>query len=75
MVKVSYSALYGIRHERDHHEDIHAGDLVRTGANARPLFEVVAVDGERAWVRNADNRVDGIVELNRCRKVERSPQT
>jgi hypothetical protein len=68
MVKVSYSNLYGIRHEREADEPIEVGDRVRTGPNASPQFEVIAVDGDKAWLRNIDNGVDGVVPINRCRK-------
>ena len=73
MVKVSYSGLYGIRHERDYEEHIAEGDLVRTGPNAYPYFTVLAVHGERAWLRNVQSGMDGIVDLNRCRKVNGAP--
>ena len=71
MPTVSYSDLFGIRHERDHDEPIEAGDLVRTGPNARPHFQVLAVKDNRAWVRNVDTAADGIVDVNRCRLVDR----
>ena len=73
MVKVSYSGLYGIRHEREHEEHIAEGDLVGTGPNAYPYFSVLAVHGDRAWLRNIQTGMDGIVDLNRCRKVNGAP--
>jgi hypothetical protein len=69
MVKVSYSDLFGIRHERDHDEEIHVGDQVRTGANANPKFTVMALHDGKAWLRSLDNGSDGVVALNRCRKT------
>ena len=73
MVKVSYSGLYGIRHERDYEEHIAEGDLVKTGPNAYPYFHVLAVHGDRAWLRNVQSGMDGVVDLNRCRKVNGAP--
>ena len=73
MVKVSYSGLYGIRHERDYEEHIAEGDLVKTGPNAYPYFHVLAVHGDRAWLRNVQTGMDGVVDLNRCRKVNGAP--
>ena len=70
MVKVSYSDLFGISHVREQHEDIAEGDLVRTGPNQFPRYRVIAVDGERVWVRNVDNGLDGVTDLDRCRRVE-----
>ncbi len=73
MAQVSYSGLFGIRHERDYEEHIAEGDLVRTGTNAFPYFTVLAVSGQRAWLRNVQNGMDGIVDLDRCRKVNGAP--
>ena len=70
MPQVSYSALYGIRHEREHDEPIHPGDRVRTGLNAMPRFTVIAVHNDMVWLRNLDSGLDGVVPLNRCRRLE-----
>ena len=74
MVRVSYSDLFGINHVREGHEEIAEGDLVRTGPNQFPRYQVIAVDGDRVWVRNVDNRQDGVTDLNRCRKVDPAPR-
>ena len=73
MKAVSYSDLFGIRHAREHEEDIREGDMVRSGPNSGPYFNVLAVKGERAWLRNTANGADGIVDVNRCRKVNGAP--
>jgi hypothetical protein len=65
----SYSDVFNLRHERDTAEDIQAGDLVRMGANHFPHFAVIAVDGDRAWVRNVTSGEDCLARLDRCRKV------
>ena len=70
MLKVSFSDIFGIRYERGGEEVIQPGDVVRTGENQRPQYAVLAVAGDKAWVRNVDSGMDGIVELNRCRKVQ-----
>ena len=41
---MSYSDVFKIKLEREHDEDIHVGDLVRTGPNKFPHYEVVAVN-------------------------------
>lgn len=65
----SYSDVFELCLERDHDEDIIAGDLVRTGLNLCPQFEVIAVFGQKAWVRNVDNGEDHLALLSRCRKI------
>jgi hypothetical protein len=66
----SYSDVFGISHDREHDEHIQAGDLVRSGANLFPHFEVIAVDGDTAWVRNVQNGADHLAPLARCRKLQ-----
>jgi hypothetical protein len=73
MQAISYSALFGVDHERDYEEHIAEGDMVSTGRNAGPYFNVLAVNGDRAWVRNITTAIDGIVDLKRCRKVNGAP--
>ena len=65
----SYSDVFGIDHNHDTPEDVQAGDLVRTGANHFPHFEVLAIHGEKAWLRNVETGVDGVALLRRCRKI------
>jgi hypothetical protein len=65
----SYSDVFSITHERTHDEEIRAGDLVRTGENFHPHFTVIAVSGDKAWVRNVQNGVDSLAQLDRCRRI------
>jgi hypothetical protein len=65
----SYSDVFSIEHDRDYHEEILVGDVVRTGSNLFPHFEVLAVHGEKAWVRNVQNGADSLALLVRCRKI------
>ena len=67
---MSYSDLYQINHERDWHEDIVVGDLVRTGPNLYPHCTVVAVSDDTAWVRNTETGAQALTALNRCRRIE-----
>ena len=69
MVQVSYSDLYELKHEREYEEHIATGDLVRTGPNLFPHFTVVAIDGDKAWLRNVQTGMDALAALNRCRKI------
>jgi hypothetical protein len=66
----SYSDVFSIDHDREHHEDVAVGDLVRTGVNLFPHFQVVAVHGDKAWVRDVQNGADHLALLSRCRRIE-----
>lgn len=68
-MQVSYSDIFSIRHERDYDEEIGAGDLVRTGPNLHPHYQVIAVHGDMAWVRNVQTHQDGVTRLDRCRRI------
>jgi hypothetical protein len=65
----SYSDVFAIEHDRNYHEEILPGDIVRTGTNLFPHFEVLAVHGDKAWVRNVQTGVDSLAQLGRCRKI------
>lgn len=65
----SYSDVFSIIHERAHDEEICVGDLVRTGENYHPHFTVIAISGDKAWVRNVQNGADSLAQLDRCRKI------
>jgi hypothetical protein len=65
----SYSDVFQISHERGYDEEIRAGDRVRTGPNLFPHFEVIAVSGDKAWVRNLQNGADHLAQVSRCRKL------
>jgi hypothetical protein len=69
MTLPSYSDVFAITHDRDEHEDIQAGDTVRMGENLYPHYQVLAVNGDKAWVRNVLNGVDALALINRCRKI------
>lgn len=73
MTLSSYSDVFSISHEREYEEDIQAGDIVRTGPNLYPHFEVVAVHGDKAWVRNLQNGTDHLALVSRCRKINGQP--
>ncbi len=66
----SYSDIFAISHDREHHEEIMVGDLVRTGENYHPHFSVVAVAGDKAWLRNLQSGADQLAMLSRCRRID-----
>lgn len=70
MNAISYVDVFEIEHENEENPDsIAVGDLVRTGPNHHPHFAVIAVNGDKAWVRNAETGQDALAPLKRCRKV------
>ncbi|MGZ6011569.1 MAG: hypothetical protein ACXWK0_07010 [Caulobacteraceae bacterium] len=69
MVRSSYSDVFDISHERELDEQILAGDLVRTGANAFPHFRVIAVYCDKVWLRDVQYGSDGVTNLALCRKI------
>ena len=73
MTLSSYSDFFSINHDRDQPEEIRAGDMVRTGPNLFPHFEVVAVHGDKAWVRNVQTGADHLAFLSRCRRINGQP--
>ena len=46
-----------------------AGDHVMLGSNHGPVFEVVHVAGDMAWVRPLSNGEEGLVSLDRLKVV------
>jgi len=75
MVRSSYSDVFAISHEREFDEHIAAGDLVRTGPNAFPLYRVIAVYDDKVWVRDVQYGSDGIIGVTLCRKAGGPPAT
>jgi hypothetical protein len=50
--------------------DVMVGDLVRTGENFHPHYEVIAVTHDRAWIRDTQYGSDHVVPIDRCRRIE-----
>lgn len=65
----SYSDVFAICLDREYDEDVQVGHLVRTGPNLHPHFEVIAIHGDKAWVRNITTGVDALTPLSRCRRL------
>lgn len=45
------------------------GATVMAGRNLGPLYRIVAIDGDNAWIRELDRGVDAIARLDRLRLV------
>lgn len=43
-----------------------AGDLCHHGGNSYPIYEVVHVQADRAWLRDVSSGVEGIVSTRNC---------
>jgi len=68
MSAISYRDVFEIEHDQSS-EELAVGDLVQTGPNLFPRFEIVAISGETVWVRNVSSRQDALLPASRCRKV------
>jgi hypothetical protein len=66
------SDAFAIQHDRTCGAAIVAGDQVRIGPSLLPHFEVLAVHGDNAWVRNMVDGSDHLALTTRCRKIENS---
>lgn len=73
MSSPSYSDVFSISLDREYDEEICAGDLVRSGPNLFPHFIVVAVNADKAWVRDVQTGADHLALLSRCRKIQTEP--
>jgi hypothetical protein len=69
MSAISYLDVFEIQHDQIDPEEIGVGDTVRMGGNLAPHYAVVAISGDKAWVRNVHNGQDALAPLSRCRKV------
>lgn len=65
----SYSDVFGITHDHFEGEQVLVGDQVCTGPNDFPRYEVIALSGDKAWVRNLQNGADHLALAARCRKI------
>ncbi|CAN7333874.1 hypothetical protein LJR219_001832 [Phenylobacterium sp. LjRoot219] len=70
MTLFSFSDVFSVNQDRAHAEEIRPGDIVRAGPDLHPQFEVIAMDGGKAWLRDVQTGADHLALLSRCRKVE-----
>lgn len=66
---MSYADVFQLDLDRAYDEDIRPGDTVQTGQNRFPRFSVIAVDGDKVWVRDLQSGADDIAPLARVRKI------
>jgi len=69
MRKVSFSDVFGLQHAPFEGEPPQVGDMVATGPNDAPQYQVLAIVEDKAWLRGARGG-DHIVPLSRLRKLE-----
>jgi len=48
-------------------------DIVQTGDNSFPRYRVIAINGDRAWLRDVQYGSDEIVPMARISLVDQSP--
>lgn len=70
----SYVDLTDTKLHREHHEDIEAGDVVRSVNNEQPEYDVLAVVGGHAWLRRTDKpwEAGSLTEVSRCQLVRKA---
>ena len=69
MLQVSYTDLIEISAEHEGDQDIQVGDLVKTGPNLYPHYTVIAIHGEKVWLRDVQTGMDGLSNLAQCKKI------
>jgi hypothetical protein len=52
-------------------EPLRRGDLCHHGDNTYPVYQVIFVHDDRAWVRDISSGVEGIVDVERCQPLAR----
>jgi len=65
----SYADVFSLALDPAQAEEIGPGDLVRSGPNLFPHYEVLAVHGEKAWVRNVQTGEHHLAMRTRCRRI------
>ncbi len=69
MLQVSYTDLIEISAQHEGDEDVQVGDLVKTGPNLYPHYTVIAIHGDKVWVRDVQTLMDGLTNLALCKKI------
>jgi hypothetical protein len=52
-----------VQQDEDRPHGIKVGDIVRSGENLYPHYRVIAIHGDRAWVRDVQYGTDYIVAI------------
>lgn len=45
------------------------GDVIRTGENCHPHYQIIAMSDDRAWIRDTQHGTDHIVPIDRCTRI------
>jgi hypothetical protein len=69
MLQVSYTDLMEISVQHQGDQDVQVGDLIRTGPNLYPHYNVIAIHGDKAWVRDVQTGMDGLTNLANCKRI------
>src|SRR5262249_12175828 len=60
---------FSIVHGEDNEAVFEIGDVIRSGDNLYPYYEVIAISGGRAWVRDIQYGTDCIVAIGDFHKI------
>ena len=63
-----FSDAFSIARKPGRQEHTRAGRIVGAGPGLFPLFEVIAVSDDEAWVRDVQTGADHLALPSRCRK-------
>ena len=55
--------------DRPANDQVGPGDTIRTGENLYPQYRVIAIAGNRAWVRDVQYGTDHIIAIEACRRI------
>jgi hypothetical protein len=66
----SYADVFNLNDDCPAGGDVHEGDVVRMGNNYHPHYSVIAIHGEKAWVRNLQSGEDCLAQVSRCRRLD-----
>ena len=67
------SLAFSAYHELGDADEISPGDLVEKAGNSLPHFRVIAVNDDRAWIRDVKHGTDHLVPASEYRKIWADP--
>ena len=45
--------------------------MIRTGHNCHPLYRVIAVTADRAWIRDIQHGTDHVIPIDGCTRIDK----
>ena len=66
---MSYGDVLGLNAPPEGDKDLQEGETVTTWHNSYPQYYIVAIRGNRVWLRNVYNHSDFVADIANCRRV------